>query len=180
VLLALAICALAASTAFSTRVISDVSMAPTLRNGQRIMISRLVYQLREPKRGEVVLVTDPGDSTRQLIRRVVGLPGETVELRGTSSDARGVQIAINGRPLVEPYVTAQLQNNAIVAVTNRIALGGGEYFVMPDNRAARGDSRDWGPISLAQFDGRAWMTLTPLDSLGWVDHGVVGRPHTTR
>ena len=107
------------------------------------------------------------------MRRVVGLPGETVELRGEITGLQGVQVAINGRPLIELYVTAQLQNNTVITVTGRLQLNNGEFFVMSDNRAAKGDSREWGAVRATQLAGRAWIVLLPLDTARVVNHEAV-------
>jgi signal peptidase I len=152
--------------------ISDATMTPTLINGQTLVVSRLTYQLRAPRRGELVLLSAPDNPARQIMRRVIGLPGETVELRGEADGEQGVQVAINGRPLAEPYLNTQLQNNAVVTVTSRLQLSNGEYFVLADNRAARDDSRTWGPITAAQLSGRAWLNLYPVERLGPVNHDI--------
>jgi signal peptidase I len=170
IVIALAITALVASAALTTHTLSDRTMAPTLDNNQTLLVSRLTYQLRQPRRGELVLVNDPTDASRKLIRRVVGLPGETLELRGELTGLQGVQVAINGRPLIEPYVTAQLQNNTVITVTGRVQLNNGEFFVMSDNRAAKGDSREWGAVRATQLAGRAWIVLLPLDTARLVNH----------
>jgi signal peptidase I len=178
VLIALLLIVLALAALFTTFTLTDVSMAPVLKPGQSILISRLSYQVQQPRRGELIVVTDPADASRVLVRRVIGLPGETVELRGEAGAARGAQVSINGRPLLEPYVTAQLQNAALITVSNRLQLGGGEFFVLPDNRAARGDSRDWGAVRAEQIVGRAWLTLAPVDALGFVDHDAFNARRT--
>ncbi len=170
VAVALLLIVLALAALFTTHTLTDVSMAPQLNPGQRILVNRLSYQVRPPRRGELIIVRDPTDASRMLVRRVIGLPGEMVELRGEAGAARAAQVSINGRALLEPYVTVQLQNPALVTVFDRLQLGGGEFFVLPDNRAARGDSRDWGAVRTDQIVGRAWVTLTPVDALGFVDH----------
>lgn len=173
IVIALVITALVSSAALTTHTLVDRAMAPTLDSNQTVLVSRLTYQLRQPRRGELVLVNDPTDATRQLMRRVVGLPGETVELRGELTGLQGVQVAINGRPLIEPYVTAQLQNNTVITVTGRLQLNNGEFFVMSDNRAAKGDSREWGAVRATQLAGRAWIVLLPLDTARVVNHEAV-------
>jgi signal peptidase I len=175
VLLMLGMLALLANTLLIRFSVSDAAMTPALINGQSLLLSRLTYQLREPRRGEIVLVIDPNDANRRIMRRVIGLPGETIELRGDSAGLPGVQVAINGRPLSEPYVRDQLQNNAVVTVTNQLRLSSGEYFVMTDNRAGTDDSRSWGPVRTTQLAGRAWLSLYPVDLLGLVDHDISSR-----
>jgi signal peptidase I len=168
-LIAFGVLLLLASTLLAVVPVPDDAMSPTLDDGQWLMTSQLTYQMREPERGEIVLLADPQDRSRTLVRRVVGLPGETVELRG-------VQVAVNNRPLIEPYVTGQLQNAGVLTVTNvtdQIRLGPGEYFVLSDNRRVREDSRVFGPVRRAQFDGRAWLIVFPFERLRAVDHAAL-------
>jgi signal peptidase I len=169
IVILLAMLALAANALVRTHSLGDASMTPTMSNGQAVIVSRLTYQLRPPRRGELVLLSAPDNANRELLRRVIGLPGETVELRG-QAEGEGLQVAINGRPLAEPYLTAQLQNNAVITVTSQLQLASGEYYVMADNRATRDDSRSWGPITAAQLSGRAWINIYPVERLGPVQH----------
>lgn len=169
----LLIVALAARAVLQLHAVDDRSMSPTIESGQTILLSRLTFQLRAPQRGELVLVNEPGNPARQVVRRVIGLPGDVVELRGEQSGIDGIQVAVNGRPLIEPYVTALLQNSAIVTATSRLELGIDEFYVMNDNRIAPGDSRTWGPLSRANLAGRAWIALLPIDALRVLDHDVV-------
>ena len=161
-LIALAVLALVLNQLFALVPITDGGMAPSLPGGRSVLSTRLTYQLRPPKRGEIVLLNNPADPERQLARRVVGLPGETLELRG-------VQVAINGRPLVEPYVTAQLQGVVPISATSRFALPPGEYFVMSDNRAGAPAVLDRAPVRVNQLAGRAWLVVFPTDALSVID-----------
>jgi signal peptidase I len=177
IVIALAVLVLVARAVLQTHTVDDRSMAPTIEGGQTLLLSRLTFQLRTPQRGELVLVDEPSNADRQVMRRVIGLPGDVIELRGESTERgigiEGIQVAVNGRPLIEPYVTALLQNNTVVTATARIELGTDEFYVMNDNRAAQGDSRTWGPLRREQLAGRALLTLLPLDALHIVDHDAV-------
>jgi signal peptidase I len=177
IVILLAMLALTANALVSRHSLGDNSMLPTMVDGQSVVVSRLTYQLRPPRRGELVLLGAADNTNRDLLRRIIGLPGETVELRG-EADGEGLQVAINGRPLAEPYLTAQLQNNAVITVTSRLRLASGEYYVLADNRASRDDSRSWGPVTSEQLRGRAWITIYPVERLGPVQHDA--STNTTR
>ncbi len=164
---------LSARALLQTYTVSDRAMTPTIAEKQTLVISRLTFQLRPPQRGELVLVNESGALERKIVRRVIGLPGDVIELRGERTGIEGVQIAVNGRPLIEPYVAAQLQNSTVVSVTARIELNSDEFYVMNDNRAVPGDSRIWGPIHRENLAGRAWLAVLPLDELRVIDHNAV-------
>lgn len=157
--------------------VDERAMQPTIEHGQTLLLSRLTYQLRAPQRGELALVNEAHDAGRQVVRRVIGLPGDVIELRGehsgSSTDVEGIQVAVNGRPLIEPYVTTLLQNSTIVTTTARIELGSDEFYVMNDDRTVKGDSRTWGPLRRADLAGRAWLIVFPLDTLRALDHEAV-------
>ncbi len=137
----------------ATRVYGQ-SMEPNLHTNERLVIEKLSYRFHGPRRGDVVVIHDPGGSPELLIKRVVGLPGERV----TVADGR---VFIDGVPLDEPYL-------------DQDTLGGGRswvvppltVFVMGDNRSASRDSRTFGPVSLDQIIGRALVRYWPLDEAG--------------
>lgn len=131
------------------------SMLPTLHNGEYVMVSRLEYKLHPPERGDVIVFALPEG---MRIKRVIGLPGETIEIR------RG-QVFINGQFLPESYV-----KYPSTASLGQRQLGQDEYFVMGDNRDNSSDSRTWGPIPLSAIDGKAWVIYWPPQDWGIVPH----------
>ncbi len=149
--LAIAVClGFAARTwLFTTVRIAGSSMEDTLLSGDLLLLTRF----GAPERGSVMQCTFAGRSG-SYIKRVVGLPGDTVEF------SEG-QLIVNGRPLSEPYVSSETEDM-------RIALGEDEYFVLGDNRAESYDSRaeDMGCIRRDQFLGRARWILFPLSRFG--------------
>ena len=153
--------------------------APALINGRaliEILVMLLIAGLDARaalQRGELVLVNAPNAPNQQIVRRVIGLPGDVVELRGERDGIEGIQVAVNGRPLIEPYVTTLLQNSTIVTATSRLELGIDEFYVMNDNRTTTEDSRTWGPVGRSSLAGRAWIAVLPLDALRVLDHDVV-------
>ncbi len=169
----LLIVGLVARAALQIYTVSDRTMSPTIDADQTLLVSRLTFQLRPPQRGELVLVNAPNAPNQQIVRRVIGLPGDVVELRGERDGIEGIQVAVNGRPLIEPYVTTLLQNSTIVTETSRLELGIDEFYVMNDNRTTTEDSRTWGPVGRSSLAGRAWIAVLPLDALRVLDHDVV-------
>ena len=133
--------------AASTRVIVEgESMRPALAGGDRLLVNRLVFRLRRPRRGEIVLLRDPARPGYECIKRIVALPGERVRL---DSDA----LSVNGRRLEEPYLAPGISETP---VTQEWRLDQGTYLVLGDNRGQSTDSRAFGPVPLAALIGPAW------------------------
>ncbi len=117
-------------------------MEPTLHEGDRIVVTTRIEQLR---RGDIVIFRYPGDSSKNFIKRVVGLPGELIEI------TEG-KVLINGQALQEEYLDSQLNRSPYEGIPTRVAEG--EYFVMGDNRDNSNDSRFWGPLSRELIQSR--------------------------
>jgi len=130
-------------------VVYGQSMEPNLHDHQRLIIEKVSYRFREPTRTEIVVVDRP-DMTEKLIKRVIGLPGDTLFIEG------GI-VFINGEPLEEPYVYNPDRRTEPSQV-----IPEGHYFVMGDNRGNSNDSRNFGAIPLDQLVGRAWVRYWPL------------------
>lgn len=139
------------------------SMAPTLKDGQRLLISRSTYLLSLPQRGDVVVMRDPLGSDRQVARRVIGLPNEKVEVRGR-------QVLIDNQPLNEPYLANSPFAGEILTGAVPYQLKADELFVMGDNRVSIDDSRSWGPIQIESVTGRAWLVYWPPDDINITRH----------
>jgi signal peptidase I len=120
------------------------SMSPTIAPGDRIAIDR---SASSPRRGEIWTFSVPNGTT--LVKRVIGLPGETIEVSGG-------RVLIDGKPISEPYLTAPM-TYAMPPLT----LGPDEYFVLGDNRNASNDSHIWGPIGKSRLIGRAELRYRP-------------------
>lgn len=129
----------------STVVVQGRSMEPTLEDGDRCLLNRLSYLYSSPKRGDLVVLQDRGQSDL-AVKRIVALPGESVCV------SNGL-ILVNGRRLREPY----LENGTMTSIPNgaheTIRLRGDEYFVLGDNRAESEDSRFYGPIARGRIVG---------------------------
>ena len=130
------------------------SMEPSFFSDQRVIVSRVSYYLRQPARGEIVVFQSPDRPgiDPPLIKRVVGLPGETVALRDG-------QVEINGRPLDEDFINEPCSDSR--CRDREWQLGADEFFVMGDNRNHSRDSRVFGPVSRANLIGEAVFRYWP-------------------
>jgi len=153
------------------------SMDPTLEGGQYLLVNRLVYQqldlrrlsrivpfwqvdeessrfaVHAPKRGEVIVFRFPRDPSKDFVKRVVGLPGEVVEMRDGT-------VFINGAALDEPYLFESDHSSAPPTL-----MGEGEYYVLGDNRSHSNDSRSWGAVPEANLLGKVWMVYWPVPGM---------------
>ena len=139
----------------ATRVYGS-SMEPNLHTDQRLVVEKVTYRLHGPHRGDVVVLRMPDRGPELLIKRVIGLPGETIEIRN------GI-VHINQQPLDESYL---VRSTGSTYGPTRVPEG--HVFVMGDNRGASNDSRVFGPVSLDRVVGRAWVSYWPLELLGIV------------
>jgi signal peptidase I len=137
-------------------IVSGASMETTFHNNEYLIVDQLSYHLGSPKRGEVVIFRYPKDQTKYFIKRVIGVPGDTIEING---DIVTIKNDVNpeGFVLDEPYVHKMEQNTFLTET-----LVDGEYFVMGDNRDASSDSRMWGVLQEDKIVGRALMRLFPF------------------
>ncbi|MDO8682230.1 MAG: signal peptidase I [Armatimonadota bacterium] len=125
-------------------------MEPNLRTGERLLGSKLAYKLRSPARGDIVVFKCPQDRSQIYIKRVIGLPGELVEIRD------GV-VSINGKRLSEPYLTHIPHGSYRAGVVKNDYL-----FVMGDYRDCSNDSRFWGQLPVSDIQAKAWVRYWPL------------------
>lgn len=132
------------------------SMEPNLHNNQRLIIEKVTYRLRAPQRGDIVVLKLPERPGPPLIKRVVGLAGEVVEIH----DGR---VYINGEALEEPYL-----NQLTYSHHPREMVPEGSVFVLGDNRGFSSDSRSFGMVSLEHIVGRAWFCYWPPGDIGFV------------
>ncbi|WP_245574387.1 signal peptidase I [Desulfovirgula thermocuniculi] len=126
------------------------SMEPTLRIGDRIIVSKISYLFTEPQRGDIVVFRYPLDPSRDFVKRLVGLPGETVSLRNG-------QLYINGKPVPEDYLPKDMK----FADFGPVRVPAGYYFVLGDNRNNSDDSRVWGPLPRQNIIGKAVLVYWP-------------------
>ena len=161
------------------------SMLPTLEEGEHVIVNKLVYMkldssdiatlvpfldvqdggslhpFHAPRRGEVIIFRFPNNPEREFVKRVIGLPGETVDIQNG-------QVAVNGIALSEPYITRRDRNNM-----GQVRVPDRAYFVLGDNRQASMDSRDWGFVPTENVIGRAWVSFWPLNKWHTI-HNTLG------
>jgi signal peptidase I len=136
-------------------IVSGASMEDTFHNNEYLIVDQLTYRFHEPARGDVIVFRYPRDPSKFFIKRVIGLPGDTVTINGNA-----VTIANDAHPdgivLDEPYLNTP--TDSYLSET----LSEGEYFVMGDNRGASSDSRVWGTLPKDNIVGRALLRLFPV------------------
>ena len=144
--------------AFQNFRIEGQSMETNLHHGQFLIVSKLVYYLHPPERGDVVVFHSPQNPRKDFIKRVVGLPGEDVEMREGA-------VYVNGVRVHETYISNPGNRSWGPEV-----VGEFEYFVLGDNRANSSDSRSWGMLDGDAIIGKAWVSYWPPSTLGPVPH----------
>jgi signal peptidase I len=144
--------------AVSVRVrVDGFSMNPTLQDGEYILVNRLAYKIGHPIRGDIVVFSFPMDPKQDLIKRVIGLPGESISVQDG-------KVMINGIPLEEPYIAAPPIYNGTWEVPD------GQLFVLGDNRNESKDSHEWGLLPLENVVGRAVLIYWPPPQWQLIDH----------
>ncbi len=140
--------------------IESLSMQPNFYEGQFILVNKLAYRLGQPERGDVVVFHNPNNPSEDYIKRIIGLPGDTLEVRDQ-------QIILNGQPLDEPYAT-----NPIAAFDQfgPTVVEPDHIFVMGDNRPNSSDSRRIGAIDEELIVGRAWVRVWPVQEWEVIRH----------
>ncbi len=141
-------------------IVSGASMDPTFKSGQYLIVDQLTYHFNDPKREDVIIFRYPRNPSTFFIKRIIGLPGETVRLENgkitivNSENPEGIKIE-------DPHVATAHETRDNFSVT----LKDTEYFVMGDNRAESSDSRVWGPLEKKYIIGRPAARLFPLSKI---------------
>jgi signal peptidase I len=146
---------------FQPFLVKGQSMEPNFGNGDYLIIDQLSYRLREPQRGEVVVFKYPNIPSQRYIKRIVGLPGETVEIKEGKVIISGV--ALDESTYLAGFVYTDERE------FNLITLADSEYFVLGDNRAASSDSRIWGSLPREDIIGRAFIRAWPFAALAKIE-----------
>jgi signal peptidase I len=140
-------------------VVEGLSMFPTFHDKDYLIVDELTYRLEDPARGDVVIFRYPGNPSIFYIKRVIGLPGESVAIdHGIVTVTRADKTKLT---LDEPYVVAE-----DATYTLNTTLGSDQYFVMGDNRPKSSDSRVWGPLPKEDIIGRAYLRVYPFTMFG--------------
>ena len=130
----------------------NVSMQPTLFEGNLLVVNKLAYKLGEPKHGDIIVFHYQGTVTEDYIKRVIGLPGDTINV------SNGV-VKVNGQAITEPYIAE------LPGYTGQWKVPEGELFVLGDNRNHSSDSHDWGFVQKEWVVGKAIVVYWPLDRI---------------
>ncbi|PIR83713.1 signal peptidase I [Candidatus Kaiserbacteria bacterium CG10_big_fil_rev_8_21_14_0_10_51_14] len=141
--------------------VSGQSMEPNFHDHQYLIVDRISYDIGEPKRGDIVIFGLPGNTSRRLIKRVIGLPGETVVLSGSNVSIINAENP-EGFTLSEPYLEPE---NLGGATDMRIILEEDEFVVLGDNRRVSSDSRVWGALPREDIVGRVLFRLYPFNQI---------------
>jgi len=156
--------------AIQTVHVIGLSMYPTLNDNDYLIANKLDFRLHPPQRGDIIIMRDPFDSSKDFIKRVIALPGEDLLIKDG-------HVYINGHLLNEPYLRTDepWNNNANWPAPGSPDAGqartlpANQYFVMGDNRNASSDSRVFGWVARDRIEARAWLRIWPLAELGPVD-----------
>ena len=136
--------------------IPSESMIPTLRVGDRVLVNKFIYRFTAAERGDIVVFESVEGGGEDLIKRVVGVPGDRISVR------RG-KLLVNGEPQREPYVNERFPDRSFFAPTT---VPKGHVFVMGDNRANSRDSRFFGTVPKGKIEGEAFLRFWPPDRIG--------------
>jgi signal peptidase I len=156
--IAVVVCVLLITYIVQAFKVQGTSMSPELRDSERILVNKFVYYLGDIERGDVVVFWYPEDPDLSFIKRVVGLPGETVEIRAGA-------VYVDGRLVDEPYVD---EENAERRSFPPHDIRPGHYFVLGDNRKGSNDSRSWGLVPERYIYGKAILRIWPPAEFGLV------------
>ena len=138
--------------------VQGTSMLPLLQDSERIIVNKFVYRFHPIERGDVVVFWYPRDPSVSFIKRVIGLPGDTVELRNGA-------LYVNGRLTVESYLRPQFRDDE---TRPPVQVGKGHYYVLGDHRNSSNDSRNWGEVPEKYIYGKAVFRFWPLGKTGLI------------
>jgi signal peptidase I len=137
--------------------VDGASMEPTLVSGEYVVVNRLSYRLGSPQRGDIIVFHPPVNPEEEYIKRVIGLPGDEVEVKDG-------MVYVNGQPLQESYLNVKTNYAGTWNVPQD------QLFVLGDNRINSSDSRNWGTVPMNYVVGKAVLVYWPPPDWGLVDH----------
>jgi len=148
---------------FQPFVIQGSSMEPNFHEADYLIVDELSYRFRQPERGEVIVFKYPLDTTKRFIKRIIGLPGETVEIK----NGEVIVTTVEGKTITlsEEYIPSDLKAPEM----SSYRLEAGQYFVLGDNRPYSSDSQDWGELPKKNIIGKVELRLWPLNDLSLIE-----------
>lgn len=156
VILLVVVISVAIKLSIDTRFVSGDSMMPGLPPGQLVMVNKLAYVFGSPQRGDIIVFNYPLNPQEQFIKRIIGLPGDTIHIDPT-------QVTVDGQVLSEPYISKPSNDHV-----GTITLGPNQYWVMGDHRDVSCDSRSWGELPRDDIIGKVTIVYWPINAI----HGV--------
>jgi signal peptidase I len=139
--------------------VEGTSMQPQLADQDRIFVNRFIYHFTDIRGGDVVVFWYPRDRSKSFIKRVLGIPGDEVEIR------QGI-VYINGSRIYEPYLNPEFRDHRSLP---KVVVPPGQYFVLGDHRSSSNDSRSWGYVAQELIYGKAIFSYWPVSHLGLVE-----------
>lgn len=144
--------------AISARIrVDGLSMRPTLKDGEFVLVNKLAYKFGEPQLGDVIVFHFPRDLEQEYIKRIIGLPGDSIEIKNRT-------VFVNGRELIEPYIEEEPLYQIQWEVPDD------QLFVLGDNRNNSSDSHRWGPVPIEYVVGKALFVYWPPQDWGMINH----------
>lgn len=145
-------------TTIQTSIVVGRSMEPTFQEGQRLLVNKVIYYLRQPERGDVIVFHPPGNKGPDYIKRIIALPSDSIEIKNS-------EVYVNGSPLTEPYIKDVPGYNF-----QRLDVMEDEYFVLGDNRNNSNDSHNGWTVPRENIIGMAWISIWPPSKWELVSH----------
>lgn len=142
-------------------IVEGASMFPTFHSGEYLVVDQVSYRFHEPRRGDVTVFRYPKEPNTFYIKRIIGLPGETIKIRDGIVRIASSSTSTTDYVLNEPYIAVKHRSDENFDMTLRT----GEYFMMGDNRTQSSDSRTWGAMPRANIIGRALVRVLPVTSM---------------
>jgi signal peptidase I len=161
IVVSLAIFAVVYIFLFQPHQVDGRSMEPNFQNAEYILTDKISYRIHAPKRGDVIVFHSPADERVDFIKRIIGIPGDTIKV------ASG-HLYLNGQKLEEQYINdpGQVLAGRYLREGNETEVPPGQYIVMGDNRLHSSDSREWGPVTTGGIVGRAFFRYWPVPAFG--------------